>query len=125
MACTPLKSSHFDPKINDDFLKWLQNMYGNSNLAPVKSTRGKVHDYLAMKLDFTTPGKLKVDMSDYVKNMIQDFPEDIAIYNYPWNENLVQSKREIFHTFVAKGLFAIKLVRPDIQPAIAFLTTRV
>jgi hypothetical protein len=110
-------------------------MYGNSNLAPVKSTRGKVHDYLAMKLDFTTSNKLKVDMSEYVKNMIQDFPEDIAISNYPWNENffkvddktnkLSQAKREIFHTFVAKGLFASKRATPDIQPAIAFLTTRV
>jgi hypothetical protein len=34
-------------------------MYGDSNVAPVKATRGKLHDYLAMKLDFTAPGKRK------------------------------------------------------------------
>jgi hypothetical protein len=32
-------------------------MYGDTNVAPVKATRGKVYDYLAMMLDFTLPGK--------------------------------------------------------------------
>jgi hypothetical protein len=36
-----------------------------------------------------------------------------------------KEKQELFHTFVAKGLFACKRARPDIQPAIAFLCTRV
>jgi hypothetical protein len=50
-----IKSSHIDPKVNDEFLLWLEKMYGNKN-APVKATRGKIHDYLAMKLDFTKKG---------------------------------------------------------------------
>lgn len=130
-----LKSSHVDPKVNDEFFKWLEKMYGDPNVAPVKATRGKIHDYLAMKLDFTTPGSLIVDMKDYVKNMITDFPEEISTSNYPWNENLFKvdekspklskEKSELFHTFVAKALFLCKRARPDIQPAIAFLTTRV
>jgi hypothetical protein len=37
-----------DPKVNDEFLKWLQENYGDPKLAPVKATRGKIHDYLAM-----------------------------------------------------------------------------
>ena len=48
-----LKSSHVDPKVNDEFFKWLEKTYGNPEIAPVKATRGKIHDYLAMKLDFT------------------------------------------------------------------------
>jgi hypothetical protein len=43
----------------------------------------------------------------------------------PTVPKLTKEKRELFHTFVAKGLFACKRARPDIQPAIAFLTTRV
>jgi hypothetical protein len=50
-----LESCHVDASVNDDFLKWLNKMYGDIEIAPVKATRGKVHDYLAMKLDFTTP----------------------------------------------------------------------
>jgi hypothetical protein len=67
--------------------------------------------------------------------MIVDFPEELEKIRCPWNENLfkvdptvpklTKEKRELFHTFVAKGLFACKRARPDIQPAIAFLTTRV
>jgi hypothetical protein len=38
---------------------------------------------------------------------------------------LNKEKRELFHTFVAKGLFLCKRARPDIQPAIALLATRV
>jgi hypothetical protein len=65
-------------------------MYGDANVAPVKATRGKVHDYLAMKLDFTAPGKLKVDMTDYVDNMVKEFPEELSPSNYPWNDNLFE-----------------------------------
>jgi hypothetical protein len=110
-------------------------MYGDHKLAPVKATRGKIHDYLAMKLDYSTPEKLKVDMTDYIKNMVNDFPEEVTKSSYPWNETLFKvdektpklskEKRELFHTFVAKGLFVSKRGRPDIQPAIAFLSTRV
>ena len=74
-------------------------------------------------------------MADYVVNMINDFPEKLSLSNYPWNDNLFKvdessrklskENREIFHTFVAKALFLCKRARPDIQPAIAFLTTRV
>jgi hypothetical protein len=130
-----LKSSHVDPKVNDEFLKWLNEKYGDPKVAPVKAVRGKVHDYLAMKLDFSEKGKLKIDMSDYIKSMVEEFPEKLEKKSCPWNEKLFKvdpsapklskEKREIFHTFVAKGLFACKRARPDIQPAIAFLATRV
>ena len=83
-----LKSSHVDATVNDDFLKWLNKMYGDIEIAPVKATRGQIHDYLAMKLDFTTPGKVKIDMQDYVKGMIEDFPEKVETSTYPWNDNL-------------------------------------
>ena len=129
-----LKSSHIDKKVNDDFLLWLEKMYGDPK-TPVKATRGKQHNYLAMNLNYNEKGKVIIDMKDYVKGMIEEFPEKVGSSKCPWNENLFKvnnnakplskEKRELFHTFVAKGLFACKRARPDIQPAIAFLTTRV
>ena len=131
-----LKSSHVDPKVNDDFLAWLEMKYG-SEKAPVVATRGKRHDYLGMILDYTEPGKVKVDMVYYVENMVKDFPEELnaAKGRYPWNEHLFRvdksskpldkKKAEQFHTFVAKGLFLTKRARGDIMPAIAYLCTRV
>ena len=69
-----IKSSHKNKEVNDSFLKWLERTYGEDGIGEVKVVRGLKHDYLAMVLDFTTKGKLKLDMVDYTKNLIQDFP---------------------------------------------------
>ena len=130
-----LKSSHEDPEVNDMFLSWLNKMYGTHG--EVKATRGKVHDYLGMTFDYTEKGKVKVDMSEYVTKMVSEFKEkyklDHTAATPAGNDLFVQGAGEVlsgeqkddFHTFVAKGLFACKRARPDIQPAIAVLTTRV
>jgi len=67
-----LKSSHVNTKVNDEFKIWLNKMYGA--FGEVKATRGKVHDYLGMTFDFSTKGKVIVDMSEYIGNMIDEFP---------------------------------------------------
>ena len=36
-------------------------------LGHAKVTRGKIHDYLGMTLDYSDTGKLKVDMRDYLR----------------------------------------------------------
>ena len=59
-----IKSSHVDPKANDQFHNWLQKIYGD--VAEVKSTRGKIHDYLGMILDYSIEGKVGIDMRYYV-----------------------------------------------------------
>jgi hypothetical protein len=131
-----LKSSHINPKVNDDFLIWLEEMYGDG-IGKVKAIRGKRHVYLGMNLDYSTRGQLKVEMIDYIKSIIKSFPEEIGnkIPTTTWSESLfkVNEKsnrlnlelREKFHTIVAKCLFVTKRTRQDIQPGIAFLCTRV
>ena len=44
-----LKSSHIDPKVNDEFLQWIKEMFGQ--LGEVKMTQDPLHDYLSMTLD--------------------------------------------------------------------------
>jgi hypothetical protein len=61
-----LKSSHINPKVNDNFLDWLKTTYANDKIGEIKAVCGKKHDYLAMTLDFTTSGVLKIDMTSYV-----------------------------------------------------------
>ena len=67
-----LKGSHVDSKVNDDFEVWLQKEFGQ--IKRITGTRGKRHVYLGMTLDYSTPGEVKIDMVDYVKEMINDFP---------------------------------------------------
>ncbi|KAI2506113.1 Reverse transcriptase (RNA-dependent DNA polymerase) [Fragilaria crotonensis] len=130
-----LKSSHVDPKVNDEFLEWLKKKYASDKIGEVKAVRGHRHDYLAMVLDYSSPGVLKLDMTKYVKTMVEDFPLTLSGTGaFPWTNKLFivdpKSKRldeeraSIFHTFVMKGMFLCKRARQDVQPGIAFLSTR-
>jgi hypothetical protein len=73
-----LKSSHIDPEVNNEFHKWLEDMYGDPSVAMVKVKRGKIHEYLAMKLDFSIEGKVKIDMREYISSMLNEFPEEVV-----------------------------------------------
>ena len=58
-------------------------------LEQIKAVRGKHLDYLAMTLDYNAPGVLRVDMTDYVKRMIDNFPETLqGTMRCSWNETL-------------------------------------
>jgi hypothetical protein len=63
--------------------------YVDYKIGEIKVVPEKKHDYLAMTLDFTTPGVLKLDMTLYVKKMLQDFPIQFnRNIKCPWNKNL-------------------------------------
>jgi hypothetical protein len=100
--------------------------------------RGRVRDYLGMTLDFTNKGEVKVTMIDYLKGVINDFPEIITgTAITPATANLFEVRPDIerkvigeeqaraFHHSVAQLLFATTRARKDIQHTVAFLTTRV
>ena len=100
-----------DPKVNDHFAIWCENTYGGDDLGHVKVVRGKVHDYLAMILDFTQDGALKIDMKYYIEGMLEEFPCDIKpAKTTPWTEKLLkvqedakkleEARRTSVHTFV-------------------------
>ena len=130
-----LKSSHKDPKVNDEFVKWLNKNYGEHGAVAVH--RGKIHDYLGMELEYTESGELIIGMVKYVEKMIETFPvkllpKDTAmtpagdnLFDEGQSKKLSQARAEEFHTMVAKGLFLCKRARPDIQQPIAILATRV
>ena len=63
-----LKVSHVEPKEVNKFMEWLEGIYGDMRI-----TRGKVHKYLGMMLDFRTPGELRVTMVDHLKGVQEDF----------------------------------------------------
>ena len=107
---------------------------------PVKPSRGKVHDCLAMMLDCTTPGEVKMDVTRHVKSMLEDFKckdelKHIKTPQSPAADHLLNArddaakldsgKAEEFHTTVAKALFLCKRARDDVHPTVAFPCTRV
>ena len=100
-------------------------------------SQGTVHEYLGVILEFIMKGKFKVRIDDCVEKMIQTFPQklrstDVSIM--PSGNNLFENgngeplgklQSRGFHTMVAKSLVLSKRARPDIQPTIYVLDTRV
>ena len=74
-----LMSSHIDRRVNDQFLEWLEEKYGKHG--EVKSTRGELHEFLGMTLDFRTKGKIRADMSKYMSKMYKDFESKYTLNN--------------------------------------------
>lgn len=64
------KISHKSPKVVSKFIQWLRSEYESifeDGSGKMKVSRGKVHDYLSMILDFSTKGQVKISMFEYVK----------------------------------------------------------
>jgi hypothetical protein len=59
-----VKISHVEPKSVDDVIALLEREFGKE--APLTVQRGRVHDYLGMCLDFSSPGKMVVSMESYI-----------------------------------------------------------
>ena len=81
-----LMSSHLNPGVNTNFLKFLNDKYGKHT--EVKATRGNKHEYLGMTLVFKN-GKLMVDMTDYVASMLEEFPINLR-KTKKWRTQLLQ-----------------------------------
>ncbi len=129
-----IKISHVNPKVVEMILSLLNEEYGKE--APLVVTRGEVHEYLGMTLDFSVPGKCRVGMDGYVEEVVEEYlsgdqtpaSTPAALHLFEVNENqekLGPQEAAIFHQVTAKLLFLCKRARPDIQTAVAFLTTRV
>jgi len=99
---------------------------------------GKKHNYFGVDMEFCDDGTLEVLMIDYLKNVINDFPELIkgkvatpahdklfVIRDKSKSRKLNEEQALAFHHMVAQLLFMATRARRDIQTAVAFLTTRV
>ena len=114
-------------------------MYEETHIKKVKPSCGKKHDYIIMNIDYSEPGIFKVSMEKNIATMLEKFPYpdklDKKRAKSPGANHLFmidlkgilldKECKECFHTWVAKGLFLCKRARPDIQPAIPFLCSRV
>ena len=89
-----------------------------------------------MVIDYIEEGKVKISITDYIKSIVNESPEEMkgvantlaANHLFEINDNpilLDPIKAKTFHNIVAKLLFACKRARLDISTGVAFLCTRV
>jgi hypothetical protein len=137
------KLSHVSVKAMDDMIAWLRQEYESifeDGSGKMTVSRGKVHEYLGMKIDYSHPGIVIISMFDYIIEIINTFdkadprykkgtkksaaPDNLFTVNKDCKK-LDKTRSERFHQIVAKTLYATKRARPDTCTSIAFLTTRV
>ena len=67
--------SHIDPRVLDAFVDDINQVFGKESLAVVQ--KGPCHDYLGITLDYSSPGKVIVDMKQYIDKVLSKTPPDI------------------------------------------------
>jgi hypothetical protein len=89
-----------------------------------------------MRIDYSAPGKVSISQRDYIEEILGELPKDMAglatspaaahLFEVSSTPDLLPAEAaEMFHCNVAKLLFVSQRSRPDIQTAVAFLSTRV
>jgi hypothetical protein len=136
------KSSHCSSRANNNMIDWLRQEYESifeDGSGKMTVSRGIVHKYLRMTLDYTVCGQVNISMFDYVDEIINAFdkaehkgggtkssaaPDNLFKVNEDCDK-LLPEKAVEFHNLVAKTLYATKRARPDTCTDIAFLMMRV
>jgi hypothetical protein len=129
-----LKVSHVLSTVVDQFIKDMEDEFGKET--PINKSRGKVHDYLGMTLDFSKPGEVTVTMIDYIKTILHDAPKEMrgkavtpaATHLFQVNTvnpvHLGEEKAETYVRVVMQLLYLSQRARPDIRTTVSFLCSR-
>jgi hypothetical protein len=136
------KLSHRKTKVVDSMIEYLRQEYESifeDGPGAMTVSRGKIHKYIGMTLDYTVRGKVKITMFDNVEEILTSFDKaepkgggtktsvaPDSLFKVDENcEKIKQDKAVEFQNLVAKTLYSTKQARQDTCTAIAFLTTRV
>ena len=119
-----LKVSHVDRAEVEKFVRQMEETFGKDT--PLMVSRGQVHDYLGMTLDFRTKGEVQINMEHYIDMMLQDAPDKMkgtatmpaAPHLFKVNNKDLQllgaEKKKIFVHLVMQGLYLSQRGCPDI-----------
>jgi hypothetical protein len=111
-------------------IKLIEDQFGELTIS-----RGKSLNYLGMNLDFSIAGKVKVTQDGFIQDFLNDmdgvidgtktYPATKDLFKIGESELLDISKKEFFHSTVARLLYLAKRTRPDLLLSISYLAKRV
>ena len=124
---------HVIPKVVDGVISHLTTQYGKVSKLTVRQRR--VHDYLCMRLDYSTKIKVRITMPEHIKGILEAATEDMngtaknpsSNHFFKVREDggtLTHVQADLLRTIVAKILFVSCWSRPKLNTALAFLTMR-
>jgi hypothetical protein len=124
-----LKIMSTSPRLTEHLIAHLTQRYTHLTVHT-----GKTHDYLGMSFDYRVEGKVTISMNGYVQEILSNnnvqgiskSPATKSLFDVsPDSPPLQPKEAELFHTNVARLLYLVERIRPDMCTAVAFLTTRV
>ncbi|KAI2506284.1 Reverse transcriptase (RNA-dependent DNA polymerase) [Fragilaria crotonensis] len=126
-----MKISHADPAVVTSVIEKLEAKFGK-----MKTTRGKEHTFLGMKIKYTDEGTAAITMIDYLQEAIVESGLDVTKTAVtPARKELLEvdesspvllkDEHERFHSVVCKLLYVATRARVDILLPVGFLCTRV
>ena len=119
------KLSHRRSKVNDQMIKWLRQEYESileDRSGKMTVSRGKVHKYLGMTLDYNVRGQVQITIIDFLDKVLIAFnkvepkgggtktsaaPENLFKVD-EYCEKLPHSKTVQFHNLAAKTVYDTK-----------------
>ena len=113
-----LKISHNDANVVTSLIDKLNKTYGTGvdPETPLTVRKGKKHSYLGMILDYTEKGKVKIDMTEYIQEVLAKLSNEYdgtaitpaASHLFEVNDEckkLDHKQQEEFHHVVAQLIF--------------------
>ena len=64
-----------EPNVVTSAINDIHKKYGKTD--DITFTRGKLNNYLGMKIDFSAPDKVKITMNDSIFDILHDAPDDM------------------------------------------------
>jgi hypothetical protein len=119
------KLSHHKTKVMDSMIEFIRHEYESifeDGSGAMAVSRGKIHKYLGMNLDYTVRDQVKITMFDYVDEILTTFDKaepkgggtktsaaPVSLLKLDENcEKLKQDKAVEFHNLVANTLYSTK-----------------
>jgi hypothetical protein len=117
------KLSHHKKKVMDTMIEYIRQEYESifeDRIGAMTVSRGNIHKYIGMTLDYTVHGQIKITMFDYVNKILTDFdkaepkrggkktstsPDSLFKVDERCSK-LAKNKAVEFHNLVAKTLYA-------------------
>ena len=88
----------------------VREKYGSDYIGNVEASRGNLHEYLAMTLYYTEEEKLKIDMRNYLDEMISEFPHILPDkVKCLWTEKIFKVDNEERSWEMKRGQYFINL----------------
>jgi len=110
-----LMLAHLQPQIVTEHIKKLDGVYGNQD--PLTITRGKIHEYLGITVDFSLKRGVGFSQYDFIKKFWNSLPPDLKgpYRNIPapdylfkvdrHAELLDERRKDDYHSATAKSIF--------------------